>query len=135
MTLNNNLPTGRINSPSGRRVGTVKKMVAVLFGLLVVAAGFAAATQWEVTEVHQYNDDKYAEAYAEIGVEYDIMHPYTNYQITYRTGWGREKAPYSYPCYVYKNNLAGGVEVTVYVMVPGLPQPDTVTASATWPYI
>ncbi|ASJ09303.1 hypothetical protein A3L11_08700 [Thermococcus siculi] len=40
----NNRPNGRINSPSGRRVGTMKKLVAVLFGLLIVATGFAAAT-------------------------------------------------------------------------------------------
>lgn len=113
----------------------MKKLVAVLFGLLVVAAGFAAATQWRVTSVRDYNSDKYAEAYAEIGVKYDMQHPYINYEITYRTGWGREKAPYSYPYYVFKNNLNNGVEVTVYVMVPGLSQPDTVTASATWPYI
>lgn len=113
----------------------MKKLVAVLFGLLVVAAGFAAATIWQTTVVRDYNQDQYAEAYAEIGVRYDAQHPYTNYDITYRTGWGRLKAPYSYPYYVFKNNLPNGVEVSVYVMIPGRSQPDVVSASATWPYI
>jgi len=113
----------------------MKKLVAVLFGLLVVTAGFAAATSWQTTVVRDHNQDQYAEAYAEIGVKYDVQHPYTNYYITYRIGWGKLKAPYSYPYYVFKNNLPNGVEVSVYVMVPGLPQPDVVSASATWPSI
>jgi hypothetical protein len=113
----------------------MKKLVAVLFGLLVVAGGFAAATIWKVTAVRDYSQDQYAEAYAEIGVSYDLQHPFTNYDITYRTGWGKIKDSYSYPYYVFKNNLPNGVEVNVYVMVPGLSQPDVVSASATWPYI
>ncbi|BAD84510.1 hypothetical protein TK0321 [Thermococcus kodakarensis KOD1] len=66
----------------------MKKLVAVLFGLLVVTAGFAAATQWRVTSVHQRHAGRYGWAYAEVHVKYDLQHPYTNYKITHRIGRG-----------------------------------------------
>jgi len=66
----------------------MKKLVAVLFGLLVVATGFAAATTWAVTSVRGYNSDSYGYSWTEIGVKYDVQHPYTNYYITYRRGGG-----------------------------------------------
>jgi len=64
----------------------MKKFAAVLFGLLVVAAGLAAATQWAVTSVHQYKEGTYGWAYAEVDIKYDTVHPYTNFQVTYRGG-------------------------------------------------
>jgi len=64
----------------------MKKFAAVLFGLLVMAAGLAAATQWAVTSIHQYKEGTYGWAYAEVDVKYDTAHPYTNYKVTYRGG-------------------------------------------------
>lgn len=129
MMFNNNLPTGRINSPSGRRVGTVKKIVAVLFGLLVVTAGFAAATTWAVTSVRGYNSDSYGYSWTEIGVKYDVQHPYTNYYITYRTGGGG----------AYPGHVVTGISIIpdpngaeTIVTIDGY---HKIVSSAGWPYI
>lgn len=112
----------------------MKKLVAVLFGLLVVTAGFAAATQWRVTSVHQRHAGRYGWAYAEVGgVKYDVQHPYTNYEITYRYGDGgliNKLDPYSYGVYKYPDNT--GITVKTVVLAPDAP-PETVVASAHWP--
>ncbi len=110
----------------------MKRLVAVLFGLLVVAAGFAAATTWAVTEVHDYTSIKYGWAYAEVGVKYDVNNPYTNYEITYRYGDGgliNKLDPYSYGVYKYPDST--GITVKTVVLAPDAP--ETVVASAHWP--
>ncbi|MDI3474537.1 MAG: hypothetical protein PWQ79_447 [Thermococcaceae archaeon] len=110
----------------------MKKLVAVLFGLLVVAAGFAAATQWRVTSVRDSTSGKYGWAYAEVGVKYDVQHPYTNYEITYRYGDGdliNKLDPYSYGVYKYPDST--GITVKTVVLAPDAP--ETVVASAHWP--
>ncbi|CAD5244326.1 hypothetical protein [Thermococcus camini] len=52
----------------------MKKLVAILFGLLVVVTGFAAATIWNTTVVRDYSSGQYSWAYAEIGVKYDVKY-------------------------------------------------------------
>jgi len=118
-----------VSPAPGRRVGAMKKLVAVLFGLLVVAAGFAAATQWAVTSVRGYNRDSYGYSWTEIGVKYDVQHPYTNYDITYRRGGGG-----AYPGHILTKLRViaepNGAETIVYI-----DGSHTVTSSAGWPYI
>ena len=74
--------------PPGRRVGSMKKLVVILFGLLVVIAGYAAATIWDTTVVKDYSKGEYGWARAEVRVKYDVNNPYTNYKITYKDGDG-----------------------------------------------
>ncbi len=117
----------------------MKKLVAVLFGLLVVAAGFAAATTWAVTEVHDYTSIKYGWAYAEVGVKYDVNNPYTNYEITYRIGTGgltQAGKDAGYVSQHYNIPDSSGIESVTNVVNPttgNLVEQDI--ASAGWPYI
>ncbi|AHL22562.1 MULTISPECIES: hypothetical protein [Thermococcus] len=112
----------------------MKKLVALLFGLLVVATGFAAATIWEVTAVHQRNEGHYGWAYAEVGVKYDVQHPYTNYQITYRYGTGGLLVP-GYTANVNKYWDPNGITVETVVKNSEGFVMEKVYASAGWPYI
>jgi hypothetical protein len=123
----------------GRRVGLMKKLVALLFGLLVVAAGFAAATTWNTTVVRDYSKEKYGWAYAEVGVKYDVNNPYTNYEITYRIGKGgltQEGKNAGYTCFHYNIPDSKGIESVTIVKNPAtgdLVEKDI--ASAGWPYM
>ncbi|WP_297458486.1 hypothetical protein [Thermococcus sp.] len=118
-----------MESLPGQEVGTMKKLVAILFGLLVVATGFAAATQWAVTSVRGSNSDSYGYSWTEIGVKYDVQHPYTHYSITYRRGGG---------------GAYGGHVVTKVIIIADPHGAETIVkidgyhkviSSAGWPYI
>ncbi|WP_457750474.1 hypothetical protein [Thermococcus sp.] len=116
----------------------MKKLVAVLFGLLVVASGFVAATTWAVTAVHQYHVGKYGWAYAEVGVKYDVQHPYTNYEITYRIGTGGltdegKRMGYTYFHYNKYPDKDSITSITV-VLNDGVAVEEDI-ATAGWPYI
>ncbi len=120
----------------------MKKLVAVLFGLLVVAAGFAAATVWEVTRVDDYSRGESGWAYAFVDVKYDVQHPYTNYEITVKDGSGgltpeaEEVAKYSMGvpyAFVKKTRYSDGITVETRVFVTGGIVVDHVVASAGWP--
>ncbi|MCD6525091.1 MAG: hypothetical protein J7K48_08930 [Thermococcus sp.] len=117
----------------------MRKLVAVLFGLLVVAAGLAAATTWEVTRVDDYTSIKYGWAYAFVDVKYDVMHPYTNYEITYRGGNGgltEEGEKAGYTAFNYNIPDSNGIESVTLVKNPitnKIVEQDI--ASAGWPYI
>ncbi|NJE53737.1 hypothetical protein [Thermococcus sp. 21S9] len=107
----------------------MKKLVAVLFGLLVVATGLVAATTWAVTSVRRYNSDSYGYSWTEIGVKYDVQHPYLNYYITYRTGGGG----------AYGAHVLTGVTIIpdpngaeTIVTIDGY---HKVVSSAGWPYV
>ncbi|WP_456395844.1 hypothetical protein [Thermococcus sp.] len=116
----------------------MKKLVAILFGLLVVAAGFAAATIWNTTVVRDYSSGQYGWAYAEIGVKYDVNNPYTNYEITYRIGTGGltkagKDAGYTYFHY---NKYPDKDSITsITVVLDGNIEVETDIATAGWPYI
>ncbi|NJE04596.1 hypothetical protein E3E36_00215 [Thermococcus sp. M36] len=119
----------------------MKKLVVILFGLLVVAAGFAAATIWQTTVVRSYKVGDYGWALAEVGVKYDVSQPYTNYEIIYKYGNGgltpnaEEIRKYTGVPYarVEKKESSNGITVTTTVYVTGLVVVDKVIASAGWP--
>ncbi len=118
----------------------MRKLVAVLFGLLVVTAGLAAARQWEVTSVHQRHDGEYGWAYAEVGVQYDVQRPYTHYQITYKYGNGGLNDKYRRQMLltgnpyvlVSKETDSYGITVTTKAYYDFV-NVETVIASAGWP--
>ena len=107
----------------------MKKLVAILFGLLVVATGFAAATQWAITSVRGSNSDSYGYSWTEIGVKYDVQHPYTHYSITYRRGRG---GAYGGHILTRIRVIAepNGAETIVYI-----DGSHTIISSAGWPYM
>ncbi|MCD6372966.1 MAG: hypothetical protein J7L37_05420 [Thermococcus sp.] len=94
-----------------------------------MAAGFAAATTWATTSVRGYNRDSYGYSWTEVGVKYDVQHPYTNYEITYRRGGGG----------AYDNHKVTRITVIAepngaetVVTIDGY---HTVVSSAGWPYL
>ena len=119
----------------------MKRLVAVLFGLLVVAAGFAAATIWNTTVVKDYSSGQSGWAYAEVGVKYDVSNPYTNYDITYMYGDGgltpdakKVSKYFGVPyAWVQKKESSNGITVTTRVVVTGPVIVEKVVASAGWP--
>ncbi|WP_258084310.1 hypothetical protein [Thermococcus thermotolerans] len=119
----------------------MKKLVAVLFGLLVVAAGFAAATTWVTTEVHGWREGNYGWALAVVGVKYDQQNPYTNYDILYRYGRGglttKGQSLEYYASYYYYYPDSNSV-TTVTTVRESSSSPiaiEIVTATSGWPYI
>ncbi|AHL22560.1 hypothetical protein [Thermococcus nautili] len=116
----------------------MKKLVAVLFGLLVVATGLVAATTWAVTSVHKTSTGEYGWALAEVGVKYDVQHPYTNYQITYRYGNGglTEKGKEKGYTYFHYNKYPDRDSITsITVVLSGATEVEEDIATAGWPYI
>jgi len=119
----------------------MRKLVAMLFGLLILATGFVAATIWQTTVVKDYSEGVYGIAVAEVGVKYDINNPYTNYEITYKTGYGGLKDEYHRQMLltgnpyitVSKDYQSNGIIVKTYVYFD-LVRVETVVASAGWPY-
>ncbi len=119
----------------------MKRLVAVLFGLLVVAAGFAAATTWVTTEVHGWNQKEYGWSLAVVGVKYDTNNPYTNYEILYRYGRGgltdkgKERGYYASYYYYYPDSNSVTTVTTVRESSSSPVAIEVIMATAGWPYI
>lgn len=124
------MPGGAYQRPPGRRVGRMKKLVALLFGLLVVVAGFAAATMWRVTEVKGYNEDpSHGWSMTRVGVKYDAQHPYINYDITYRLHDGGAYNGHRV-AWIERHDYIDGASTIVH-----FEDEYAIQSSAGWPYI